>query len=207
MNKSNILFFALFSILTSAIMTSCSKENMDNENLDPDEVIVDVVVDSTNTETCDNLLSITSDAFNFSNTGEAYLFKMSANCNTGGSNSQLNFHVVDANWDYWGSNEPNIFAPTDGMPGFAFGTELDAQIGDTIYIWKNFIAGGESLIYFDSLSTNQALENDYIFTLSEMGDEEGEFIGGSITGSFINEVGNTNPFEASFCVPITVACE
>ncbi len=205
MNKSNILYTAIFLILTSAMMTSCSKENIDNENLDPDDVIVDVVVDSTGVVTCDNLLNITSDAINFSGLGTAHLFKMGTNCETGGSNSALNFHVVDAEWDYWGG-APNIFASSDGIPGFAFGTDLDAEIGDTVFLYRSF-AGPESLIHFDSISTYQALENDYAFILSAIGDEDGEFIGGSISGTFINEIGDISPFEASFCVPISVVCD
>ena len=205
MNKSNILFIAFVALMTSAVMISCSKEDIDNENLDPVDVTVDVVVDSTGVETCDNLLNIASDAITFSGLGTAHLFKMGTNCETAGSNSALNFHVVDAQWDYWGT-APNIFAASDGIPGFAFGTDLDAEVGDTAFLFRSF-AGPQSLIHFDSISTYQALANDYIITLTAMGDEDGEFIGGSVSGSFINEIGDTSPFEASFCVPIIVACE
>ena len=189
--------------MASTIMTSCSKENIDNENLDPEDV--EVVVEETQDETCDNMLTITSDVLNFSNIGKAQLFKPQS-CNGDTSLLPLIFNIVDVEWDSWGST-PNEYHATDGIPGIAFGTTSDAEVGDDAYLLRNLV-GSESLIYFDSLSTYYTLVNDYTFTLTEIGDEVGEFIGGNISGEIISENENDgHPFEISFCVPITFVCD
>lgn len=207
MNKSNILLLALLSILTSAIFTSCSKENIDNENLNPDDVeVVTEVNDSTDVESCSELLVLQSELFTINGSGKAHLFKMGQNCETGGSNYALNYNVIDAEWDSWGV-EPHIYHVTDGIPGLAFGIDSDTEVGDIVTLWRN-IVGGESLILSTSLNENFALANDYQMEITSIGDEIGEFIGGKVSGELISQNGgNVFPFEASFCVEITFVCE
>lgn len=207
MNKSNILSIALLSVLATAMLSSCSKENIDKENLDPDDV--EVVTETTNdtivVETCNELFLLESELFTIDGPGKAHLFRAGGDCLTDGSDYILNFNVLNAEWDSWGS-EPNFYHATDGIPGFAFGLNGNEKVGDTIIISSTSL-GFESLVYAQETNTNYTLKDSYPLVLSAVGDSEGEYIGATLTGELVGWDGNPFPFVASFCVPITFVCE
>ncbi|MGK0317069.1 MAG: hypothetical protein ACI86M_003308 [Saprospiraceae bacterium] len=123
MNKSNILFLALFSIFTSAMMTSCSEEDIDSENLEPYEVVIITEVENPDS-ICNDLRfehdwNLGNDLALGSEGGKAYLFKLrgDSDCETGNSVCPLNFQVVASEHVNVGPDYPLILKFSDACVG------------------------------------------------------------------------------------------
>lgn len=151
---------------------------------------------------CDGQLNVTAagdSPINIDESGVAFVF--GSDCSNGAGDN-LNFMILTSAFAEM-IGQPNVFFPLDGVQGVTFGANSTPVVGETygVYISQAMIA---------DWSAGWAYETDNMqITITESGSQEGEYIGGIISGTIVaqNDPNDTTTISGSFCVPIVSACE
>ncbi len=189
-------------LLSAVVFTSCDKENFDLENTQENPVDVEVVeVENTNVD-CDNSFAIAGGEIDYNT--EAVAIKYVDNACSGGFSLGANAYMVHSvDYDFFGATTAfdKLMAATDGLPGVLFGQDKPLEVGDVISTvtfpllvdWTNWEG-----YHYDEGSV----------AISEVGNEVGEFIGGTVTMEIKDfNAGTTYTVEGSFCATIEEVCQ
>ncbi len=158
---------------------------------------------------CDSLFMIkanTNTLVDFEGEGHAYLYRPT--CERFNPDFPppygYNYLVIDIAWETFGWT-PRYDDILDGVPGIIFGSVDVPSIGDVL---EPYIDGPDALYQSSDPTIRYSLGNTRI-TIAENGAREGEFIGGTISGTITaqDDESDTAEISGSFCVPIFSVCE
>jgi len=186
-NKINSIIACLF-LFGMVTFTSCDKENIDIENTTEEETNTEVVlVDPETPSECDNLLTLNSDLatpLDLSATSEAILFKSA--CSPSDAPFTHNYLIVDSIWKSV-IGDVNYYYMSDGIPAISFGKDGLVATGDILTPYSTIELG-----YFESIFNNPTNQKTYVIdditvTIEDDGDEVGETLSGTISGTLKNQ--------------------
>jgi len=145
----------------------------------------------------------TNSVFNFQTKSEAYIFR-SACTQDFPVDYDYNYLIVDANWDFDGTGQPNIALPSDGIPGFTFGSNGVPLVGQT---YGQYALGNNETL-FNTLDLGTYVLDDLQVTITESGYTFGSYIAGTLSGFILNknDANDSATVTGDFCIPIVGIC-
>ncbi len=191
-------------ILLVSLVVACSSENIDETNTVEDTIIPEVNIIEQTTSCENNNLLLSSNSVSFDRNAAARIYEGEL-CGLDYAEENYNILVYDADWDFWGvtESEINILHVSDGLPGLIFGGDSVPEIGDVVrYIGK------EPLFAVEPLSGDLYSYSDITATFETVGNEVGESISGTLSGTFKNWDGTfSEEFTGAFCAEIVDVCQ
>lgn len=201
-SRINILFvicFALFAL----ILTSCQQEEMDDTIVITDPALVDTTT-VTDPNSCSGVLTFNGGPAPITPAASAYVFNETCPTSPYQDSIGMTFVSIMADSYVWGSSGPTVglAQPGNGIPGVEFYGMAPLQTGVSYYSIGglfNYMGGGVNILYHYNLAE---------IMLTEVGDQEGDNIAGSILFYSWNPATNDyDTSDATFCVPIALICD